>query len=150
MLELLLWLAACRCDGGTTPLPAPDAHYAEFDHLVDLAAMGSVAPARELARDLDVADDDAKLASAAGYTQTALDAEELADGVAAMAAACGACHAQDHVTTSTARPPFDHEHAARWAIWGLVWGPQEADSESKAAQAIAACSSCHAKAPGAR
>lgn len=161
MPELLLWLLACRCDGPR--LPAPEPHYAEFDALVDLASRGSVAPAKELARDLDVADDDARLGSAVGFVQAALDAEELADGVAAMAAACGECHAQQPVN-APARPPFDHEHAARWAMWGLVWNAStspptapddrarqvaaamlpQSEPQTQVAQALTACSTCHA------
>lgn len=166
MSALLVALLACRCDGGPTHAPAPEAHYADFDHLVDLAAKGDVAPAKALARDLEVADDDATLASATGFVQMALDADELADGVSEMAAACGACHASRGVTATGTRPVFDHEHAARWATWGVVWGATlvappapdeetapfaaalggEGEAPARVAKAVATCAKCHSPA----
>ena len=122
MLELLA-LLACRCDAGPSPLPEPEPHYAEFDHLVDLTAQGQLGPAKDLARDLVGPDDDAKLASAAGYLQTAATTEDLVDGVSAMAEACGACHAAKGVEPLvTPPPPSGDAYAARRAAWSLVWG----------------------------
>lgn len=124
-------LAGCRC----APEPAAPAadHYRAFPALVDAAARGDLAAARDVARDVDGdsdADDATAVAAAIGFVADAEDVAEVADAVAAAAAACGACHAERGVAALEARPPWAHADAARWATWGLVWGDPTAPAVS--------------------
>lgn len=121
-MGIIALAGGCRCDAPVTPIiPAPP-HYSGFEDLVDAAAIGDVAAAKAAARDMRTDGDGMEgLGGALGYAQIAMDRAEIADGAAAVAAACGRCHAERRVATLEPRPAFTHATAARWAAWGLVW-----------------------------
>lgn len=77
------------------------------------------------------------LGGALGFVQIGGDPAEIADGTAAVAAACGRCHAERAIATLAPRPAFAHATAARWAAWGLVWSEPAEPSSSDDAPAVA-------------
>lgn len=170
MLPLLaLLLAGCRCGPAPSPPPAAPSHFGEWSRLVRAASMGDAATAKVVARDLvdnvphDEAEGIERVGGSLGFLQLAEDAEELAEGVTHAATGCGACHGASGVIPRQVRPAADHEHAAGWAVWGLVWGepgelptggdlPEEVvaawqtsggDAEERAAALLVACAGCH-------
>jgi mono/diheme cytochrome c family protein len=112
-----LWLLGC---GASEAPPASVAHFRGFPRLVAAAEGGDVSAVRREARDLrddEVADDPLAegLGGALGFLQVA-DADELTEGVAAVARACGACHEAKGVA-APATPPSPAEEAMRGLLW---------------------------------
>lgn len=97
---IVWWLLAC---GAAPEVPSQGpGHFGAFDELVGAVARDDVAGSRRAARDLlagaevaDAADAEA-LGGAVGFVQVA-DADELDDGLVAVASACAACHAAREV-----------------------------------------------------
>ncbi len=160
---------AIACALGPDTTPPPDGpvmvHFRGMEGLVDAVVTGQIDVAHTLARDMTagVGPDgeelgNANVGSALGFLQVA-EEEELADGVAALATACGDCHREMSV------PPPDPEersHASLGrvlvdaAVWGReasvaadksdvgrAWWSSEAP-EDKLARALDACRGCHA------
>lgn len=174
----LAWLAGCRC-GAEPPVTAmpPASHFGSFDQLVSATVRGDVEGARWLAASLQEGDAPAPpddgggaqaVGGALGFLQLAEDADELAEGVAAAAVGCGACHAAAGVP----RPelgPWEHESGALRMTLGAVFPPLEPPADTggelraaraawdaaavepdrdpapaRLAAALASCSGCHA------
>lgn len=141
-------------------------HFRGVEGLVDAVVTGRNEVAHALARDMTAGEgpDGEELGSAAvgsalGFLQIAED-EELADGLAAMATACGTCHAEQAVP-----PPepesWSHESLGRVLVDAAIWGREvrvraegsdvgrawssSEDPEDKLSRAIQACRGCHAE-----
>jgi hypothetical protein len=152
--------AGCTCADRVVPSdpegPAP--HFAGWDRLTDAVARRDVDAARAEARDLTEgeAGGDEIVGAALGFLQVA-DADELADGLAGAALACGACHVANDVQVP-APAAWTHAQGARALTRGVVRGspvaPPDgdplvqawssgADTEGRLAAALLACTSCH-------
>lgn len=122
MVLALFFLLAC---GGCAPTdPPPVQHYAQAEALFRAVSMGQLDLARELAREmegpgLDPAPPDTeahldRIHSGVGFLFVAEDRVEAADGVAAIGAGCGGCHAQ----LGVAQGPAGEGLAGAWTgLW---------------------------------
>lgn len=131
-IAVFLVFAGCRCNDTPKIEEVRNVHGAGFDTLVTLAAMGEVPRGRAAAGDVVLVDTQTAehveaLAGAVGFVRVAESPADLADGVAAMAAACGGCHGA--VPLGVQRPVWTHTRAADWAVFGVVWGEAEAPPE---------------------
>lgn len=172
---LLFTGAGCTCRSEPPPEPPP-AHYAGWELLVDAAAIGDLETAQKLAQELDggpLAEGDdagvAEVGAGLGFLGVAEDSQEAADGLAAAASGCGACHAARSVRPLGDRPAWEHRTGALWAAWGLVWNdsasppagdatldsvavrwadPVDTDvlpQTQRVARVVSACADCHTK-----
>lgn len=160
-----IWLgfaASCTC-ASTPPAPPPaPAHFGEWERLVERVVARDPDGARVVARDLtegDVPGSEA-LGGALGFLQVA-DADDLPDGLAAAAVACGACH-RDIGLGPPAPGAWSHDHAAHLLVGHAVHGAPQAppagdplapswatgaDAEGSLAAALRACGPCHPDGP---
>ncbi|MEZ4317954.1 MAG: hypothetical protein R3F61_10640 [Myxococcota bacterium] len=170
----------CTCSGPVERAPSGDelvdpGHFSEWGPLVDAVASGRSEAAHVIARDMTEGsvEGSAEIGSALGFLQLA-EGEELADGLAAAAVACGACHrdigvAPPDSTRAGKRsdprgpPAWTHPGAARFLADVVVWSAEDgvrekntdlrrawdagADPEAKLAGALKVCQTCHSGAP---
>jgi len=161
---LLLLLAGCQCGATSEPtLPATTDHFGEFGPMIDAVVTGRNEAVRTMARDMTGGDPggSAALGSALGFLQIA-EVEELPEGLAAAAEACGECHQRLAVEP----PPFvpwTHRGSGAFLVgiplWGRSDGPRVREGdvrsawdgqqgrEARLAAAIRACQGCHAGDP---
>jgi cytochrome c553 len=113
--SLALFAAACSCP---RPSHGPQAHYAGFGALTHAVVQGDRATIAERAQGLDGGDPvltvsargqraELDLHSAAGFLMVAMDGVEAGEGLAAVARACGECHAAEgvaHIGSSAGTP----------------------------------------------
>ena len=105
---IALWLLGCTCAGQEAPIERPP-HYEAWPELVRAAVVGDVDGAREAAAEMTA--DDVDVAAALGFLQAATDGEDVADGVAEVAKACGACHGRREVTLPSGNRFMAFQHA---------------------------------------
>jgi cytochrome c553 len=157
------------CSLGPSPQPTVDSpvmlHFKGMDGLVDAVVAGQTETARTVARDMTAGEGpageelgSAAVGSALGFLQIA-EGEELADGLAALAVACGTCHAEEAVPSPTPEAP-SHGSLGRLLVQGAVWNRDvrvdldgsdvgralaaPGTAEEKLARALNACRGCHA------
>ncbi|MCB9674973.1 MAG: hypothetical protein H6737_07645 [Alphaproteobacteria bacterium] len=171
-IAAILWSGGCTCSGAPVsgdpdPGVAQDGpaggHFSEWGPLVDAVAMGRVDTVHVMARDLTEGEPggSAEVGSAVGFLQLA-EGEELAEGLAAAAVACAACHVEQSVAAPEPGPRGHRAAARRMAVdvaFGGDGAPRENDSdvrrawdaaegtEARLAAALKACQGCHAGEP---
>lgn len=182
---ILLVLLACDLGGCGQEADRVErhVHYSAASDLARVVAAGQLDDVPEAARAVDApempglpessmayADD---LHAALGFAQVAEDLTEAAEATAAMAKACGDCHASLDVGPRPALPEIQSRHGvgASTALEGLFWSvagpiPEQTepvwqalsadaqlspvlsgitgDGEERLAAALAACGTCHA------
>ncbi len=130
----VLLLLACRCP---RPASVEPAHFEEIGPLRHATITADLEAVRALAPDLDGgvrtagagaagAEAEADLHSAAGLLMIAVDAREAGEGLAAVAAACGACHRAEGVELALPAlghgVALGHGRAADALWWSLLAG----------------------------
>ncbi len=124
LIPLLTFAVACGCP---RPDPGPELHYADFGALRHAVVVGDVQGAAELVRTLDGGDhvrhvsETARKAeldvhSAAGFLMAAADIEDSAEGLAAMARACGDCHRSEGVRWGGSSSGSPETHGLRFEV----------------------------------
>jgi len=134
-LVLFLSLVGCRCGQTEAPkdLVPVTVHYAGWQGLSRGVVLGRIDEVRRDARDLTAGSETQTSAAGAaealnrvsaslGFLQIARSAEDLSIGISRAATACGACHLALQVEPLSERPPWSHQSAWDWAIFGAVWG----------------------------
>lgn len=150
-------IVGCECGARPTP---ETAHYQGWDALVVAAALGELSAVRAAARDVAPADlvrgpEVERIGGALGMAQVA-EPDEIADVVAAIAVACGDCHARGGVSPRGGAPPTTHERAASAAAYAVVFRgepwpllpeaarvDQALSPRERLAGVLATCADCH-------
>jgi len=146
-IAITLLAAACSCP---RPTVAPEPHYAGFGELTHAVVQGDLPAVAQRAQGLDGGDAvravsptgrqaELDLHSAAGFLMVAMDSAEAGEGLAAVARACGECHAAQGIAFSGSSGGAPETHGARFdaSLRALVWpGPARFEAALDGIEAV--------------